>query len=208
MKSSYCNIIKIVTSINIPILVIVGALSYPIVAIVYGERYLEIAPLVSILALAYIGNCICFPVGNVIIPTGRTDLAFYYTIVRLIIVIPVVCAFSMMGLTALTWGRTIVNFIIIFISWYIEIWQIIKLRLIKLLHSFVSNLIIGVICGILGYFVVKYNSLNIHTGIAQLLIYTLLTLSFYVALQFFFNKKENVELFELVGARTLKKKPV
>ena len=64
-------------------------LSSQIVLLLYGNGYNEVGPVISILSIWAMIGCIGNPVGNIVVSQGRTELSFYYSVVRLLIYIPI-----------------------------------------------------------------------------------------------------------------------
>ena len=127
LRFNYCKLMKLLASVNIPICAMMGALSIPIVDIMYGFDYKEVAPLLSILSIwgmfVVVGN----PVSNIVISTGNTKLSFKYTIFRLLLFIPGTLLLSYISLLALSWGQIFLAFLGYVLSWYMLLYKTIKL---------------------------------------------------------------------------------
>lgn len=85
LKESYLNMTKILSSITIPLYIGIILFAYPIVVILYGEKFLNIVILVQILSINMIFRTIGGNVGNLVIATGRTDLDFKWNVLTLFV---------------------------------------------------------------------------------------------------------------------------
>ena len=150
--------LSVLSILNFPICTIIGAFSMLIVCILYGVDYLDVAPLLTILSVWGFLVCIGNPVGNIVTATGRTDLSFYYVIVRLFIVVPMTYIASLYSIIAVAYSVLIGELIIFFISWYMELWMTIRLSFFKYISSFIGIMIISVIFTVLGYWLMMYVS--------------------------------------------------
>ena len=81
----YYTIVESLALTNFPIFFFVAVFSYGIIDVLYGSKYINAAPIMSLLAVYYgylsIGN----PIGSLQVALGRTDSGFYWTICRIIL---------------------------------------------------------------------------------------------------------------------------
>ena len=142
--------------------------------------------------------------GNIITAKGRTDISFIYTIIRMAISIPVVWVTATMGAIELAIGQIFLAILGGLISWYMELWKIIDLRLSQYLGSFIVPLTISTVVIIAGYYFVKLNIFSIELPIYQLIAYALPVFLLYALLQWSFNKtqvKSNIALIQRMVSR-------
>lgn len=204
LRDNYCRLIKTLSFVTLPFLTMIGALSIPLVTILYGDKFDDVAPLMMILAISYLFSCIGNPVGNIITAKGRTDISFIYTIIRMAISIPVVWVTATMGAIELAIGQIFLAILGGLISWYMELWKIIDLRLSQYLGSFIVPLTISTVVIIAGYYFVKLNIFSIELPIYQLIAYALPVFLLYALLQWSFNKtqvKSNIALIQRMVSR-------
>lgn len=199
LRDNYCKLIKTLSFVTLPFLTMIGALSAPLVIILYGNKFVEVIPLMTLLAIAYLFSCIGNPVGNIITAKGRTDISFIYTIIRMAISIPIVWITASMGTIELAVGQIILGILGGLLSWYMELWKIIGLRLSQYLKSFIVSLTISMVVILVGYYFVKHNYLSLELPIYQVIVYAIPVFLLYVILQLVFNRKQvnsNVELLK------------
>lgn len=121
VKHYYLRVVNLLASINFPIYLMVVLLSKEILTIFYGEQYSSGYLILSFLALSYATNTISNPVGSLQIATGRTDLGFLWTILR-VLVTPIVIFFaSYQGLNFVAAGIALLSLILTFPLWWIQI---------------------------------------------------------------------------------------
>ena len=194
----YCKVIQLLASVNFPISMLLCALSVPLVVIFYGENYIEVAPIVSILAIWSLFICIGNPVGNLAIAKGRTDISFKYTLVRVLITVPIVYVSSLFSISVVAWGQVILGVIMFFVGYRMLIYKLIKLPLKDYIFTFIQ---IGVIVFLLGgifYFVLSWETLEFGCVLLQLFLCIFLLLLCYVFLLFLFCRKILYSLYDIV----------
>lgn len=197
LRINYSRLISLLSIINIPICAFMGAYSKPIVMLFYGETYLDVAPLMTILSIwgmfVIIGN----PVGNIVISTGRTDLSFRYTIYRLLLFIPITYILSSISLNALSLGQIILAFIGGVLSWYMLLYKTIKLKLINYLKSFYKVMCFSIIT-----VVVFYRSINNYKSFSedwQLVVCSIaIFIALYLICMYVFNRKQLMDLYSII----------
>ncbi len=183
LQQNYSKLISFIALINFPICTIIGVLGYVIVPIIYGDRYMEVIPILYIISIWGCFNCIGNPVSNITIAIGRTDMSFKYTILRLICYIPCMIILSSYNISVLAWGTTLLTLIFIFVSWYMLLNKTIGFSLRQFVSSFIHPLICTLIIGMVGYYAIDFLANNNWTYIPILLVsllWTLIYLSTYV----------------------------
>ena len=93
VKYYYLKVVNLLASLNFPIYFIVILLSKEILTILYGDAYISGYLVLSFLAISYGLNTIGNPMGSLQIATGRTDIGFKWTILRVVIT-PIVIFFA------------------------------------------------------------------------------------------------------------------
>lgn len=161
MRFAYCKVIKIVSSINFPICVIFGVLSFQIVGILYGPGYEDVSKLMSILSIWSLFLCIGNPVGSIAVATGNTHLSFKYTIVRVLVMIPFVYVASLISISAVAWCNVLTAFIMFLFAWFMLLRKIILLPFSQYISVFIKDLVFALIIGILMMLVVRNNILSL-----------------------------------------------
>lgn len=201
LRKMYIKVIRLLAFIGFPVCVFIGGLSMPIVAILYGNSYKEIVPLLSILTIWSCFVCIGNPVGNLAIAKGRTDISFKYTLVRVFITIPIVYVTSLFSVDCVAWGQILLSVIMFFVVYKMLIYKLIGLLLKDYVMAFGDLMAIAIVIGGVFYGVVNSNLLDINDPFLQLVIYGILLLVVYVGVLLVFQRKMFFELFKLVRQR-------
>ncbi len=197
LRRNYCKLLSFISLINFPTSTIIGVLGCIIVPILYGEAYSEVIPIVYILSVWGIVNCIGNPVGNIVIATGRTDLSFKYTLIRLLCYIPCIYAISAYDITVLAWGTTALAVISTFLSWYMQIYTTINLSIGQFLASFARPLLYTIIAGSIGY-IILYSIKNNELGYTTLLLTAITWCILFLALFLIIEKKTIKSILQMI----------
>ncbi len=88
LKFVYLKTMRMTASINMPIFMVALVLAPEIVLLVFGERWVETAPLMQWLAVWGMLRAMAQPVGSLIFAVGRAELAFKWNLVWMFIMIP------------------------------------------------------------------------------------------------------------------------
>ena len=155
LQQNYRKLISIVALINFPICTIIGVLGYVIIPVLYGERYIEVVPILYIISIWGCFNCIGNPVSNITIATGRTNMSLKYTVLRLVCYIPCMMILSLYNIEVLAWGTTILTLVFIFVSWFMLLYKTIQFSLTQFVSSFIKPLVYTLLIGSIGYKVIE-----------------------------------------------------
>lgn len=197
LKRNYCKLINFISLINFPISTIIGVLGCIIVPVIYADTYSEVIPIVYILSVWAMVNCIGNPVGNIVIATGRTDLSFKYTFIRLMCYVPCIYFVSKYNITVLAWGTTALALISTFLSWYMQIYKTIDLKFNQFIGSFIRPLLYTIIAGALGY-IALHSIKNNELGYTILLSTAILWCLIFLALLCLIEKKTIKSILQII----------
>ena len=191
LRNTYCKVLTILSSVNFPISVIISVLSPQIVAVLYGKGYEDVGLLMSILSLWSLFLCIGNPVGSIAIATGKTNLSFYYTLVRFFLTIPILLLASMFDIKIVAWSNVLMAVIMFFVAWRMLLRKMIGLSLKRYYLSFHKPFVTAIILGVPMYLIKLYNLLNIgYSSIVNGCIYGILLIALYGVVYYKFYGKE------------------
>lgn len=197
LKSYYIKIINLTTTINIPLLVLMATLSPCIISILYGTDFLDAATVMSILAIWGISVCIGNPQGSLSIATGQTHLSFNYTIVRILITVPIVFITACFSTEIIAWGQGVLGFIMLWIGWKMQIKKIIPLTFKEFLFSFRKNLLFGIVSTL--FMLLITNNLLLNTSVInRVIVYTISFIIVYLILFLTIGKEELYKIKSLI----------
>jgi len=192
LRTQYCKMLNLLSTVNFPINVFFGVFSYQIVFLFYGPKYIDIAPLVSIFSIYSIFHSIGNPVGNLAIAKGRTDISFQYVIVRSIISIGIITITALYSTRVVAWGQVILIISMLFVAWKMLINKLIQLPILTYIKSFSTNGLVALIIGLPFFVIVHYNIFNISNLIFQLIIYGGLFILLYLIVLFLYVKEKEL----------------
>lgn len=194
----YKKVLRYLSLINFPICLLIGIFSVPVILILYGKGYSEVAPILSILSVWGVFLCIGNPVGNLAIAKGRTDMSFKYTIVRVIVTFPIVLLTSIHSLELVAWGQVLLSLILFFVGYKMLIFKMIRLSFREYLFSWGGVALLSILVGTICDMIYRINIIYIENEILQLLIYGCITLCIYLFVAQFFYKKDFLDLINIV----------
>lgn len=200
LRRNYCKLISYISFINFPICTIIGVLGCIIVPVLYGNEYEDVIPILFILSLW--GNTVCLgnPVGNIVIATGRTDLSLIYTLIRFMCYIPCMYVMSTYNIYVLAWGTALLNGLFVFISWYMQLYKTIELRIKQFVSSFMHSFIYTLCAGIAGYLFMDYIKGN-HAGYLPSIGYAALWCVLYMTVYVLIQKRTLIEIKNMLIKR-------
>lgn len=117
VKKRFLSITRVVAYICIPVCLSVSIFSELIVKVLYGDKYVDAIPIVSILALTSMCGSIASFFDMLGVAKGRTDLNFKQTVNRIFITTPIVIVTSLFGLMYVVWGQVLITIISLTLFW-------------------------------------------------------------------------------------------
>lgn len=191
LSKTYLRSIRTLSFITFPILMAFGVFSDSIIDLLYGEKFAEAAPLVLILVFPYMGSAINNPIGSLTIAKGRTDISFYYTIIRLVISLPIVWLTSSISMICLAYGQFFLMIPGFLLVYYMMIRVYLKVSLKTYIQSFSKNLIstLGFACCI--SLLLKINPFSLETSWQIVLVYGIITTIAYGFWILFFYRNDD-----------------
>lgn len=127
---------------NAPIVGFVVLFCNYIVLIFYGKTFSEAIPIVQILAVWSLFVVIGQPNSLLAIATKKTNLSFWYTITRLVIMYIFLALFGRITLLASAVTVTAVYIIMFFVSWFMYVRKCISLSLMEYIRIFKKSFIV------------------------------------------------------------------
>lgn len=160
VRTRFLQITKMVAYLCIPICITVAVFSKDAVRIMYGEKFIEAAPLVSIFAIITVLTSISSFFDMLGIAKGRTDLNFKNTIYRILLTTPVIIITSLVSIEAVAWGQLIVTIVMVVIFWFVVVQKTYPMSYRLYLSLFHKLLLVNAFCGILVYVLLSVNVLS------------------------------------------------
>lgn len=116
LKEGYRSMIRLVAFILFPIMVILGAVSQPMVHLVLTDKWLPTVPILQVLCIVgafYPLHAINIDILKV---KGRTDILLKLQVIKQIIYIAMIVVCFRWGVMGLVWGEVAINFIAYYLN--------------------------------------------------------------------------------------------
>lgn len=181
LKSTFLKFVRHLSTFNAPIVGFLFLFTPLVVHIFYGNGYEETIPIVRIMSIWCFFVILNGPNGMIAIVTKRTDISFYYTISRLIIMFVALFLFARYSLLSAAFTMLFIYVIMFFINYIILLRKTLNVRFSEYLKTFLlPSMIISIIVVILSFFLgsmenmITYNLLMFILGYMFLVIMYLL----------------------------------
>src|SRR5665648_9755 len=149
IKQSFLLVVNLLASINLPVYLLIVILSKEILTILYGADYISGYLVLSFLAIYYGTNSISNPVGSLQIATGRTDIGFKWTILRVLIAPAVIYFAANFSINAVAATIAILSIVLMFPLWWMQLKPMANIKLKEYLQQFSKPyLLLLVIAGV------------------------------------------------------------
>jgi O-antigen/teichoic acid export membrane protein len=141
LNKSFLEIVKNLAYINFPIYLILVFAAKEVLYILYGANYVDASPILVFLAFAYCMMSMSNPVGSLQIATGRTDLGFKWTIIRVFITPPVIFLGVQFGLKEVSAFFALLTLILLYPVWFVQIKPMTGITFLSYMKQFYKPLI-------------------------------------------------------------------
>ena len=203
LKNNYLKITKYLVYVNFPIYLLIIVSSNEILHYLYGSDYTSGTMVLSFLAISYCVSTISNPVGSLQIATGRTDIGFYWTILRIIVTPIFIYIGGLYSIDAVALVIAVLSLILIVPMWYIQLRPLANIMLLEYLRQFYKPLILFIL---ISYMFLFGNVININEiSILMLIVKQILAISVFVLILLKVEKKSLKEFYKF-GYAFIKKK--
>jgi len=138
LKNYVLKAVYILASINFPVYLFLTILSKEILTIVYGVDYASGYLVLAFLAISYATTSIDHPSGSLQIATGRTDIGFKWTLIRVSLIPIVVALTAQFSINAVAIGIALLNLSLVPLLWRIQLKPMANIKLIEYLNQFLK----------------------------------------------------------------------
>lgn len=199
LGSAYNKTIHYLTLVTFPVVMAVIVLSQPLIILLYGSKFIEAAGLIVLLTVWTVEVCVHNPVASLVSATGRTDLSFVYTLIRIALSTLAVFITVHISIQAVAFGQSITSAIIFFILFFMVIHKLTGSSLKTFLGSFYKQGLVCLIIGVPFTIIVNQNIFSLpDNSVLQLIVYGATLFVVFCAVDFCFLKKEVQEIIGLV----------
>lgn len=200
LKNMYLKVIRLLSSANSPIYILMILLAKPIILLFFGSDWIEAVPIFQVLAVGTLFISIGNPVGSLQLAKGRADWGFYWNLGMLAIMPLTIWSGSFYGLIGIAVALAVFYIIGTYIlSWKLFILPLTQSKYVEYIWSFSKPILLSIISAILPYLILNFiSSLNIYIElIVGILIYGLC----YSILSLYFNRKLILEGLDSLNIR-------
>lgn len=117
LKTNYLSLLKIVSSLNIIVYLLLIVFAPIIIRILYGEDYQNIVSITQLLSVYMIFRSIGNPVGSLVVATGRTDLDLNWNLFTLLLSPLIIYLGSLSGINGVALSLIISMIVLFYPSW-------------------------------------------------------------------------------------------
>lgn len=194
----FYKITKAISYICFPVCVTIVVFSKYLVMILYGEKYIEIAPIVSIFGYVAMITCILSPFDILAIIKGRTYLCFYNTVLRILLSLIIISVSCLYSIEAVSWGHFLISLLMFIVMWKTIIPKTYNLSMQTFINQFLKIGFALLMLSVILYYVVNYNIFKIESLYVQIIAYSSLYLFLLLMLFVTFLKPEFVVVYNFV----------
>lgn len=185
LRNKYRQMLSLSAFIMFPLCLCVGAVAYPLINVVYTEKWMEAAVLLQVLTFSAMLKPIHAINLSLLQVVGRSDLFFRLELIKKFLSIITLCATLPFGLIAMCCGEVFISFISLFINTYYT-GNILNLGISKQIREILPSLILSVIL----FFLCKGISSCMGLGVSSLLTSVLVGIVFYIGTAYLIKLKE------------------
>ncbi len=186
IKYYYLKMNNIISSVNILPYVLIIIISYPLVTILYGENYIEVAYIQQIIALGAIFDTVSQSASTIMVAKGRTNLGFKWTIITFFITPILVYIASLYSIIHVAYSFVIGNILLFIPHWDFVIKELTSATLKEFLNTFIVPFIVSGILIIIYFTLIHDIIININVWYS-LIIFTIITPIIYIGLNILFG---------------------
>lgn len=197
VRSSYLRILKILSSINFPIFFLLFLFAKPISLLAFGAKMMEVATFVRILAFWGLLNSVGNPAGILMVSLGRTDLGFYWTIVRVTITTVAILIAGQISMVAVAYSQVVIALLFFFLYWRMMIYNMAQIGILDYLKANVLPFVFSLIAAVVTSPVVFFERRESPWQWIGMVAFGVIYLSLYWSC----NREFVVEMFRLVFSR-------
>ena len=188
LQKVYVQITEIILCILTPILLFMVVLAKPLIIILFTEKWIDAAPILSILCIAALLPVVNNYNVNLLKVRGKSKLLLRIEILNKTLIVLSICFLYKFGIYGLIWAKvisSIFNFLVN--SYYCG--KEIRLSVIRQLASVFKCLFIGALAGIVVYFVYTYLEVLSRSIYLNFILAIVIGTLIYLLLIYIFKKK-------------------
>lgn len=168
VQQHFSFLLKSVASLSFPIYMCAFIFAEPIIEVMYSSKFIDAAFFLRVLSLYGMFNSLMSISSTLLTSYGKTNIAFYMTIVSAILSILVVVIASNFTIKSVAYGQAFVAFVSYFIYWKFAVNTTTKMGLLKFINAISTPLLVTLLTSL--PFLFLFILLNIPTLFKLILI--------------------------------------
>ena len=178
IQEKYVDVLKLLSVFNFPIFIGFFVFADPLALLLYGSEKMGVAVFIKILSFWGMFNSVGNPAGILMVAKGRTDLSFYWTIVRIAVMTTAIFIAGQFSIYAVAITQSVIAFGFLFLYWRMMVYSIAFIPLKNYLKSCGLATMVSLLAGIPVWLLTAISD-NIYFQAGVLCLYGLLVLLLY-----------------------------
>lgn len=200
LQNAYLSTLSNLFSFTLPIYAFMVLFAKEIVLLFFGEGWEKAAPILQLVAIWNVPKDFLYLTGLMIYVKGRTDFAFWWSMVSLVLFTLLFSYFNHIDLFFLLWIVILIQIFLIPLNWRLILYPLIRISFKSILTHILRPLSLVSLVAFVTYIVKTalnfYTSLNfVYIMLCSTIWYCLLVFTFY----YFFNRNFVEMFFQLIG---------
>lgn len=197
LKSVYLQTLRMTASANFPVYIALALFANEIVALLYGPHWHDSVEYLRIFAVWGLLRSVGNPVGSLLYAVGRARLAFWWTIIVLVAIVPLLWLGAQFGgLQGLAWTMVGLQMLIFVPSWRYLVRPCCGANFAEFIAIVLLPLALALASGMVAYGAVWLGDI---TGILRLIVGGCVGGLAYISLSLIFNRPWTNAMYELIG---------
>ncbi|WP_313079874.1 MOP flippase family protein [Atlantibacter sp.] len=136
LRVNFYKLISLVGIINFPALLGLLVVSERVVPLLFGEKWIDIVPVLQLLCMVGLLRAVGNPVGSLLMATSRVDLSFKFNVFKTFLFIPaIIVGGKINGVIGVTLGFLIIQSVNVFLTYFVLLKPVLGPSYREYLHS-------------------------------------------------------------------------
>lgn len=118
LKAAYKKFMQISALIAFPLILGIGGIARPMIEVLLGEEWMGCVPILQVLTLAYLWDCVISTNLNLIYVKGHSDYVLRLEVIKKILAFGILAVSMFFGILAICWGRVLYSVIALYLNTY------------------------------------------------------------------------------------------
>lgn len=189
MRISYKKILSILSFLNVPVFAILFVFADPLTLLCYGQDKIAVAWFVRVLSLWGIFQSIGNPASILMVSLGRTDLGFYWTLIRVVFTFAATYVACLYNIQLLSYVQVALAAVFMVAYWRMMVYKMIQLPLRQYLGAIAFSFMAAILAAGLSALPLLFLD-RFYLQLALIALFGIV----YLAIYWFFNRPFIMEL--------------